>query len=291
MSLSRKELLRAYRRMRTIRAFAERTGASLPSHPIASIAAIGMALTPDDHVCAASRDPAYLLGTGTDPVDALLDNQGPAAARIRARVLADLEMDEPETGPACQVLAGACPAFALGTALAARTHAKNAMAVCFLEDVAAARGETFEAFEAARALGLPILFVVPRGARDEDLDPPNGQPARPASDFVGRAVSFGLPASAARAEDFFSIHHEAATAVERARTDQEPSVLELVCHGQDCLEQFRAKVVQADLFAPVQLDTVDREVTQGLDALLHVSSKHAPPLGIGRRLSQGGLPS
>src|SRR6185437_9416248 len=102
--------------------------------------------------------------------------------------------------------------------------------------------------------------------------------------YVDRAAGFGIPGVTVDGTDFFAVHEAAGEVIRRAREGGGPSLLECkmvrfyghfegdaqtyrapgelddIRTHRDCLKIFSARVTQAGVLTPGELDDVDGEV-------------------------------
>lgn len=212
--------------------------------PEACLAGLALHLEPRDLLSAAVPDARLALAGGATPEHV---------------VTSDLKALPFET------VSGGSPARALGQAMARRATAPGSATVCWLDTANLEAGETFDLLRAARSLTLPLVFVALRRARAGDPALQTGRPAEAQSDFVLRARSLGIEATATRGCDLFSVHHTAGEALARARAGRGPSILEAVHTGADPIEMFRAKTLDADLLVRDDFSRLDWQVGKALD--------------------------
>ena len=118
-------------------------------------------------------------------------------------------------------IVGASAPLAVGAALSARQRGDGSVAIAFYGDGALGQGPLYEAVNLAVIWRLPVVFVC------EDNGYADATPAEYAlSGDRGRRLSaFGLPCEVVDGMDVRRVADVAATAVERARSGQGPSVL------------------------------------------------------------------
>ena len=297
MQLSRDDLLRAYRSMRTIRAFEDRihvenTSGDIPGfvHLYAGQEAIAtgvcLHLTDDDYIGSTHRGHGHCIAKGCDVKGMMLEifakAGGLCGGKGGSMHIADL--DKGMLG--ANAIVGGNPPLAVGAALSAKTRGTDRVAVSFTGDGGSNQGTTFEAMNMAVVLKLPCLFVIENNGYGEGT---GVDYAVGTKDLAGRAASFGMPAVEVDGSDFFAVEEAARQAIERARSGGGPSAvvaritrfyghfegdpqvyrapgeIDELKDKYDCLKAFRARVTDAGLLEADQLDAIDADVAALID--------------------------
>ncbi len=302
MQLAREDLLRAYRGMRTIRAFEERvhqegaTGdipGSVHLYAGQEASAIGVCLNLSDldTVASTHRGHGHSLAKGCD-VDGMMAeifgrSTGTCCGKGGSMHIADLHKGM----LGANGIVGGGPPLACGAALAAKKLGTGAVSVVFTGDGGMNQGTTAESLNLARVWDLPVLFVV------ED----NGFAEATASSWalggsvVRRAQGYDIPARQVDGLDVFAVHEAASDAIALARAGGGPTLLhvlvprwyghfngdadtyrpaserEAMRRDMDCLRHFRTRVTEAALLDDAALDAVDREVAAVMDAAVRAA--------------------
>jgi acetoin:2,6-dichlorophenolindophenol oxidoreductase subunit alpha len=308
MQLSREDLLEAYRRMRTIRAFEERVRQEFAAGNIPGFVhlyagqeacAVGMCmnLSDADVIGSTHRGHGHCIAKGVE-VEGMMHEimarrSGVCGGKGGSMHIADL--DKGMLG--ANGIVGGNPPLAVGAALAAKTKGDGSVAVSFAGDGASNQGTTFEAMNLAVVLKLPVIFVVENNGYGEGT---GAAYAIGTKDVAARAAGFGMPAVSVDGSDFFEVYEASREAVDRARAGGGPSFIEMhavrfyghfegdaqlyrgegevdaLLSGKDCLDLFRRRVVEAQLLDVPQLDEVDRGVDDLIDR--SVASARAAPV-------------
>jgi acetoin:2,6-dichlorophenolindophenol oxidoreductase subunit alpha len=309
MQLSRPELLRAYRTMRTIRDFEERVHLEFASGDIpgfvhlyageeASAIGVCMHLTEGDKIASTHRGHGHCIAKGCDVQSMMKEiygrRDGLCAGKGGSMHIADLSKGM----LGANGIVGGGPPLICGAALTAKVLGTGAVAVAFVGDGGSNQGTTLESYNLASVWQLPAVFVV------ED----NGYAESTASSWavsgsqVARAAGFGMPAHEVDGHDFFAVHDAAGTAIARARAGEGPSLIhvrlaryfghfegdattyrgpnevEKLRAERDCLMIFRKRVTEAGLLDPSALDEIDRDSAAEIDQCVH-DAKAAPRPG------------
>jgi TPP-dependent pyruvate/acetoin dehydrogenase alpha subunit len=307
MQLSRDDLLEAYRKMRTIRAFEERVKAEFAAGNIPGFlhlyagqeaCAVGMCmnLTDADAIGSTHRGHGHCIAKGCDVEgmmhEIMAKKTGLCGGKGGSMHIADL--DKGMLG--ANAIVGGNPPMVVGAALAAVHKGTDAVGVSFAGDGASNQGTTFEAMNLAVVLKLPVVFVVENNGYGEGTGVAY---ASAGQDLARRAAGFGMPAVTVDGIDFFAVYEASREAVERARSGGGPSFIEMSAKrfyghfegdaqlyrgtgeletlrtGFDCLARFRRRVTEAALLDDADLDAVDDEVEALIDNAV-TTAKAAP---------------
>src|SRR5262249_22506197 len=202
MQLNRAELIRAYRDMRTIRAFEDRVQEEFSAGNIpgfvhlyageeASAVGMCMHLSDKDRIASTHRGHGHCIAKGCD-VEAMMKelfakSGGLCGGKGGSMHIADL--DKGMLG--ANGIVGGGPPPGCGAALTAKTLGTGGVAVAFTGDGASNQGTTFEAMNLAVVLKLPAIFMFENNRYGEGTA---HEYACGSKDITGRARGFGLPA-------------------------------------------------------------------------------------------------
>ncbi|MCV0131667.1 thiamine pyrophosphate-dependent dehydrogenase E1 component subunit alpha [Pseudomonas aeruginosa] len=291
-TLSTDQLLRAYRVMRTIRAFEERLHVEFATGEIpgfvhlyageeASAAGVMAHLRDDDCIASTHRGHGHCIAKGVDVHGMMAEIYGKKTGVCQGKGgsmhIADLEKGM----LGANGIVGAGAPLAAGAALAAKLKGSDAVAVAFFGDGGSNEGAVFEAMNLAAVWNLPCLFVAENNGYAE-ATAANWSVA--CDHIADRAAGFGMPGVTVDGFDFFAVHEAAGAAIERARAGEGPSLIEVkltryyghfegdaqtyrdpdeVKHyreTRDCLKQFRERTCHAGLLSASDLDAIDAAV-------------------------------
>jgi len=308
VQLSREELLKAYRDMRTIREFEERVHEQFAAGDIpgfvhlyageeASAVGVCLELGAHDYIASTHRGHGHCIAKGCDPRAMMKEifgrTDGLCGGKGGSMHIADLSKGM----MGANGIVGGGPPLICGAALTAKTLNTGGVAVAFVGDGGSNQGTTLESYNLAKVWNLPAVFVV------ED----NGYAESTASDWsvggeqVKRAEGFGMPAKAVDGLDLFEVNTAAREAVERARAGEGPSLIHVRLNRyfghfegdamtyrgdgeierlrveQDPLTIFRQRVTEAGLLEAHQLDEIEKEVTTEIDEAVRDARNGSPP--------------
>lgn len=299
MQLSREALLRAYRQMKVIREFEERLHVEIQTGEIAGFThlycgqeavAVGVCehLGVEDKIVSTHRGHGHCLAKGCD-VDGMMkeiwgSREGLCKGKGGSMHIADV--DQGMLG--ANGIVGAGAPIAVGAALGAKLDGKGRVAITFSGDGACNQGTTFEAMNLAVVTQAPVIFVFENNHYSEHtgVDYAVGT----ASDIASRAEAFGMKVWRADGTDFFAVHDTMREVLEHVRAGNGPAAVEFdterffghfegdpqryrgpgeldrIRETRDCLKNFRASVTSAKLLTDADLDALDADVLDVIEA-------------------------
>ncbi len=299
LQLGHDQLLGAYRRMATIRAFEERLHEEIKTGEIAGFThlyagqeavAVGICdqLTIEDKIVSTHRGHGHCIAKGCDVKGMMLEIYGRAGGLCKGRGgsmhIADLDVG---MLGANGIVGGGAPQ-AVGAALAAKVDGKGRVGVAFSGDGACNQGTTFEAMNLAVVTRAPAIFVFENNHYSEHTG--DAYAVGTARDIASRAEAFGMKVWRANGCDFFDTYEAFRDLLEHVRGGGGPAAIELdterfyghfegdpqryrgpgeidrIRAERDCLKGFRARVTGAGLLEGAELDAVDAEVAALIDA-------------------------
>ena len=297
MQLSKDDLLKAYRIMRTVREFEERLHIEFATGDIpgfvhlyageeASAAGVCMHLTQKDKIASTHRGHGHSIAKGCDVHAMMAEIFGKASGLCGGKGgsmhIADL--DKGMMG--ANGIVGAGSPLACGAALAAKRLGNGGVAVAFVGDGGSNQGTTFESLNLASVWNLPCVFVVENNGYAEAT---SSKWSIACDDVADRANGFGMPGVVVDGHDFFAVHEAAGEAIKRARNGDGPSMIEVkftryyghfegdaqtyraadeikTLRGtKDCLDIFTEKVTAAALVEQAELAAIDEEAKALID--------------------------
>jgi TPP-dependent pyruvate/acetoin dehydrogenase alpha subunit len=301
------ELLRAYRRLRLLREFEERTRIEFQTGQIAGFThlyagmeaiAVGVCehLSDADKIISTHRGHGHCLAKGCDPVAMMKELWGSTEGLCRGKGGTMHIADFSRGMLGANAVVGAGAPIAVGAALAASMTGASWVAVSFVGDGGTNIGSVYEAMNLAVVLRLPKIFVIENNGWGE-MTPIGNVAGNP--DLAARASAMGMPAVAVDGVDFFAVHGAAGDAIRRARTGGGPSTIVASAprfyghhegdpqlyrsrdeiadlrRTQDCLVRFKARVVAKDGIAESDLAAIDAEIARLMDSAV-AEAKLAP---------------
>ena len=303
MQLSRDALLRAYRKMKVIREFEERLHVEIMTGEIAGFThlycgqeavAVGVCehLDTTDKIISTHRGHGHCLAKGCD-VDAMMkeiwgSREGLGKGKGGSMHIADIDVGM----LGANGIVGAGAPIAVGAALSAKIDGPGPdglrVSIAFSGDGACNQGTTFEAMNFAVVTQAPCIFVFENNHYSEHtgVDYAVGT----AGDIASRAEAFGMKVWRGDGTDFFSVHDTMREVLEYVRAGNGPAAVEFdterffghfegdpqryrgpgeldrIRETRDCLKNFRASVTGAGLLGDADLDSLDQDVLDAIEA-------------------------
>ena len=313
--LSKADLLKAYRTMRTIREFEERLHAvfadgDIPGfvHLYAGEEAAGtgimMHLSDNDRISSTHRGHGHCIAKGVDVHSMMAEIYGKSTGACKGKGGSMHIADLSKGMMGANGILGAGAPLACGAALAAKTLKNGGMAISFVGDGGSNQGAFLESLNLAAVWNLPILFVVENNGYAESTA---REWAVAVDSYVDRAAGFGLPGVTIDGTDFFAVYETAGEMIKRCREGGGPALLECkmvrffghfegdaqtyrgkgevedIRANKDCLKLFVARVTEAKVISQKELDPIDREIVALIDDAL--AKAKAAPLPNARELT------
>jgi pyruvate dehydrogenase E1 component alpha subunit len=308
MRLGREQLLNAYRRMKTIRAFEERLHDEIMTGEIAGFThlyagqeavAVGLCeqLSARDKIVSTHRGHGHCIAKGCD-VKAMMKEiygrrDGLCKGKGGSMHIADVTIGM----LGANGIVGAGAPIAVGAGLAAKLDGRGDVSVAFSGDGACNQGTTFEAMNMAVVLKLPVIFVYENNHYSEHTGVDYAVGSR---DIAKRAEGFGMRAWKGEGCDFHKAYATFADVLEYVRKGHGPAAVELdterfyghfegdpqryrgqgevarLRETRDCLKIFRATTAKDGSVAAKDLDAIDAEVMKLIEDAV-VEARSAPP--------------
>jgi len=305
-TLTRDQLLGAYRMMRAIREFEERVHAEFATGEIPGFvhlyageeaSAVGVCSNLDerDTIASTHRGHGHCIAKGVDVGEMMAEIYGRKTGSCRGKGGSMHIADMSKGMLGANGIVGGGPPLICGTALAAKIKATGGVGVAFFGDGGSNQGTTLESMNLACVWNLPAIFVAENNGYAEST----ASTWSVASDNIAdRAAGFGMPGVIVDGFDFFAVHEAASEAIARARGGGGPTLIEMkftryfghfegdqqtyrgdeVARARaelDCLKRFADRVVQTGELARSDLDAVDAEVAVLIDKAVD-DAKAAP---------------
>ena len=293
LPLSKDQLLRAYRMMKTIREFEERVHVEFATGDLpgfvhlyageeAAGAGIMMHLHQKDYISSTHRGHGHCIAKGVEVKGMVAElygrSNGTCHGKGGSMHIADL--DKGMMG--ANGILGAGAPLACGAALASKYKQDGSVGVSFVGDGASNAGNFLESLNLAAVWDLPAIFVVENNGYAQST---SRDYAVAVDSYVDRALGFGMPGVTVDGTDFFAVYEAAGEIISRARDGGGPSLLECnmirfyghfegdaqtyrgsgeveeIRKNRDCLKKFFQQVTQTDALNKSDLDGVDQEIS------------------------------
>jgi TPP-dependent pyruvate/acetoin dehydrogenase alpha subunit len=299
MQLSREALLRAYRQMKVIREFEERLHVEIQTGEIAGFThlysgqeavAVGVCehLSVEDKIISTHRGHGHCLAKGCDVNGMMKEIWGSREGLCKGKG-GSMHIADVEQGMlGANGIVGAGAPIAVGAALSAKIDGQGKVSIAFSGDGACNQGTTFEAMNLAVVTEAPCIFVFENNHYSEHtgVDYAVGT----AQDIASRAEAFGMKVWRGNGCDFFAVHDTMREVLDYVRETGLPAAVEFdterffghfegdpqryrgkgeldrIRDERDCLKAFRASVTGAKLLSDADLDAVDKDVLDSIEA-------------------------
>lgn len=310
MQLSREDLLRAYRRMVTIREFEMRLHDEIATGEIAGFThlyggqeaiAVGVCeqLSDEDKIVSTHRGHGHCLAKGCDVKGMMKEiwgsQDGICNGKGGSMHIADI--DRGMLG--ANGIVGAGAPIAVGAALSAKIAGQGNVAVAFSGDGACNQGTTFEAMNLAVVTKAPAIFVFENNHYSEHTGADYA--VGTAQDIASRAEAFGMKVWRADGTDFFAVHETMRELLQHVRSSGQPAAVEFdterfyghfegdpqryrgegeldrLWKDRNCLTKFRERVTDAKLLDASELDAIDEEVRAEINEAVEEARKAPRP--------------
>ncbi|HJS90618.1 MAG TPA: thiamine pyrophosphate-dependent dehydrogenase E1 component subunit alpha [Steroidobacteraceae bacterium] len=314
MTLAKPRLLDAYRRMKTIREFEERLHVEIATGEIPGFThlyagqeavAVGVCadLSDQDYIVSTHRGHGHCIAKGCDITGMMKEIYGRRDGLCKGKggSMHIADFDKGMLG--ANAIVGAGPPLAVGAAIACKRRrdasGESHVSVAFGGDGSCNQGTVFEAMNLAVVLAVPAIFVFENNGYSEHT---GASYAVGSKDITARAAAFGMPAERVDGSDFFAVHAAMGRALAHSRSGAGPAAIEAMTTrfyghfegdpqryraqdevarhraSMDCLARFRASVGQSEAVSGEELDAIDREVREQIDAAVR-AARAAPQPG------------
>ena len=237
-SYSKEFLLEIYRKMVLIRKFEERVKylflegimpGTIHQYMGQEACAVGVctALNGDDVITSTHRPHGHALAKGLTVDEMMGELFGKVTGCCKGKG-GSMHMGNPDKGmiPAIAIVGGGIP-VATGAALAFKMRKQKRVAVCFMGDGATNEGAFHEGVNMGAIWNLPIVYVVENNLYGAST--PVGMVFKTKT-ISQRSCAYGIEGVTIDGNDVLKVYETAKGLIERARTGQGPSILELITY-------------------------------------------------------------
>ena len=235
---SKEFLLEIYRKMVLIRKFEERVKylflegimpGTIHQYMGQEACAVGVctALNGDDVITSTHRPHGHALAKGLTVDEMMGELFGKVTGCCKGKG-GSMHMGNPDKGmiPAIAIVGGGIP-VATGAALAFKMRKQKRVAVCFMGDGATNEGAFHEGVNMGAIWNLPIVYVVENNLYGAST--PVGM-AFKTKTIAERSCAYGIDGITIDGNDILKVYETSKELIERARTGQGPSLLELTTY-------------------------------------------------------------
>ena len=309
MEITKEQLLKAYREMRTIREFEERLHVEFATGDIPGFVhlyagqeavAVGvcMHLDENDKIASTHRGHGHCIAKGCDVHGMMAEiygkKDGLCAGKGGSMHIADLEIGM----MGANGIVGGGPPLACGAALAAKKLGTKGVAVVFVGDGGSNQGTTLESLNLASIWQLPCVFVVENNGYAEAT---SSKYSVAGTDVAERAKGFDMPGVTVDGHDFCAVYDAAQEAISRAREGGGPTLIECKVNryfghfegdaqtyrgpdevknlreNRDCIENLARSLTSSSLVTPEELAKIDEEAKALIDDAVAKAKAAAEP--------------
>jgi len=234
MTLHRAQQLEGYRRMQRIRQFEQAAqklflDGKIPGACHVSIgqeaAIVGacLALRDDDFITGTHRSHGHPIGKGAELNGLMAELMGKESGICKGRG-GSMHLADNRVGIVGEsaIVGGGIP-LATGCGLSARVRGTDQVSLCFFGDGASNQGTFHESINMAATWKLPVIYFCENNfyAITTSVAKSHAQP-----DIAKRALGYDIPGVIVDGQDLTAVYDATATAVERARRGEGPSLIE-----------------------------------------------------------------
>ena len=309
MALDKKELLRAYRTMKTIREFESRVAREFEAGTLpgfthlylgqeAVATGVCMHLSDADYISSTHRGHGHCIAKGCDVKKMMLElyckRDGLCHGKGGSMHIADLSKGM----LGANAVVGAGAPLAAGAALTAKTLGNGHVAVAFGGDGALNTGAVFETMNFAVVLKLPLIFAIENNGYGEHTGIKYHLGSK---DISSRTAGFGMPVVVIDGTDFFAVYDAMAEALKHVHGGNGPYAIEAIAprwrghfegdpqtyrspeeikeirETQDAVKNFRERVTGEGTLDEASLNAVDAEVLALIEEAVTEAKAAEPP--------------
>jgi pyruvate dehydrogenase E1 component alpha subunit len=182
------------------------------------------ALRPDDYVITAYRDHGLALARGMTPNEIMAELFGRAAGCSGGKGGSMHLFDKKLNFLGGHGIVGGHIPIAAGVSFAISYRGGDQVCVCFFGEAAVNIGAFHEALNMASLWNLPVVFIIEnnRYGMGTAISRSTAQ-----QDVVKRAESYAMIGTSVDGQDVFAVRQEMDTAIERARKEHRPTLVEV----------------------------------------------------------------
>ena len=184
-------------------------------------------LRQDDIVLSSYREHGHALVKGSNPNAVMAELYGKATGVSKGKGGSMHIFDAEHNLLGGYAIVAAQLPLACGYALAAKYTKQDHVTICFFGDGAVDEGAFHESLNLAQLWGLPVIFVCENNlySMGNSLDK-----AWSVQSLEPRAAAYGMAYEKVDGMDVFNVHDAAARAIDRARREIQPTLLEVITY-------------------------------------------------------------
>jgi pyruvate dehydrogenase E1 component subunit alpha len=258
-------------------------------------------LRPDDYAISAYREHGHCLAKGCDPRRAMAELFGRVDGLSKGKGGSMHLFDKQHNFLGGHAIVGSHLPVAAGVGFAIKYRGGDQVIVCYFGDGAVPEGEFHESMNLAALWKLPVIYICEnnRYAMGTSLERALAQ-----TEIWKFGQTYGIPSEAVDGMDVLAVRETVARAVERARRDKTPALIEArtyrfrghsmrdpagaVYRTKDEVEReklrdpivtFRERATKAGLLSEEDVKAIDKDVNDLVDeAVAFAEASPEPPL-------------
>lgn len=306
--LSREQLIELYRQMILIRRFEEKSAEAYVAGKIGGFChlyigqeAVGVgaisAIRKDDYVLASYREHGLALAKGMTPRSIMAELFGKATGCSKGKG-GSMHMFDKELGflGGHAIVGGQIP-LATGTAFATKYQGTDQVTLCFFGEAAVNQGAFHESLNMAQLWKLPCIYICENNQYGMGTSLAR---AMSLSDISKKACAYDLASEFVDGMDVLAVREATLRAVERARKDFLPTLLEIRTYRfmghsmsdpgnyrtraeiekyqeRDPIKLFSATLLEQKIADEKTLDEIDRKVREEVEDALRFADESPVP--------------
>lgn len=207
-----------------------------------------MSLTDEDKITSTHRGHGHCVAKGAELSKMFAEFFGKETGYCKGRG-GSMHIADPSKGNlgANGIVGGGLP-IAVGAALSAKRLGTGAVTICFFGDGANNEGAFHEALNMAKVWNLPVIFVCENNKYGMSTSTERSTAVK---NIAERAAAYSMPGVTVDGNDFSAVTEAVDAAVERARKDEGPSLVENLTyrwrgHSKSDRNKYRTKEEIAD---------------------------------------------
>jgi pyruvate dehydrogenase E1 component alpha subunit len=259
------------------------------------------ALRPDDYVISTYREHGHCLAKGSDPKRVMAELFGRRDGLSKGKGGSMHLFDKSTNFLGGHAIVGAHLPIAAGVAFASKYRNEDRVILCFFGDGAVPEGEFHESLNLAALWKLPVIFICEnnRYAMGTSLERALAQ-----TEIWKFGTAYNIPCEAVDGMDLLAIRESIGKAVERARKDGTPALIEARTYRfrghsmrdpagavyrtkeevereklRDPIALFRARAIEAGALSEADVKAIEKDINDRVDeAVAFADASPEPPL-------------
>jgi pyruvate dehydrogenase E1 component alpha subunit len=309
LNLSKEKLVELYKKMLEIRFFEEKVfelyaqnlvPGTIHLYAGEEAVAVGVCgnLRKDDYITSTHRGHGHCIAKGAQLKRIMAEILGKKTGYCKGKG-GSMHIADFDVGMlGATAVVGAGLPIAMGAGLSIKLRRTDNVVACFFGDGASNQGTFHEAVNMAAIWRLPVVFVCENnvyamGTRQSTV--------MLVENIADRAVAYGIPGVAVDGNDVLAVYEAAREAVERARKDGGPTLIECKTYRhkghsridpakyrpenevkewlhKDPIERYKEKLLQAKVLMEPEIEQIEKEVSTGIQEAVKFAMNSAYPV-------------